>query len=64
MPKRVVTMHELETTKRTLDRLQEATPDEIEYMRRYISLKSSGRQRELYSAFFTKLVQNAGSIRK
>lgn len=58
MPKRVVTMHELETTKHTLDCLQEASPDEIEYMRRYISLKSSGRQRVLYNAFFAKLVQN------
>lgn len=57
MSKPVVTIHELETTKWTLDRLKEATPDEIEITRRYIVQKSSASNQELYITFFCKLLE-------
>lgn len=64
MSKPVVTMHELETTKWTLDRLKSATPDEIESTRRYITQKSSLTHQELYVTFFSKLLENVQNIEK
>ncbi len=64
MSKPVVTIHELETTKWTLDRLKEATPDEIESTRRYIVQKSSASHEELYITFFCKLLEDLWSVKE
>ena len=59
MPKRIVTMHELETTRWTLECLEQATPDEINHIRRIIASESSGPQKDLYNSFLTKLLCRA-----
>lgn len=64
MSKPVVTIHELETTKWTLDRLKEATPDEIESTRRYIVQVSSASHQKLYITFFCKLLENVQNIKE
>jgi hypothetical protein len=64
MPKRIVTMHELETTKWTVDLLSEATSDEIQSIRSHIASEcNSSPAREVYDRFLMKLVENAKSIR-
>jgi hypothetical protein len=64
MAKRIVTMHELETTKRTVDLLSEATPDEIQCIRSHIARECNfGTSREVYNRFLVKLIENAKSIR-
>ena len=62
MSKPVVTIHELETTKWTLDRLKDASPDEIESTRRYIVRESAASHQGLYITFFWKLLETVQNI--
>jgi hypothetical protein len=63
MPKRIVTMHELETTKWTLERLEQATPDELRHIRQIIAQESSGSRKDVYNAFLTRLVSDLSAVR-
>jgi hypothetical protein len=58
MPKRIVTMHELETTRWTLQRLEHATPEELRYIRRIIAQENSGPRKDSYNAFLTRLLSS------
>jgi hypothetical protein len=56
-------MHELETTKWTLDRLEQATPDEIMHIRRIIAQKNTGPQKDYYNTFLTRLLRSVDTFR-
>jgi len=63
MPKRVVTMHELETTRWTLERLGQATPDEVRQIRGIIAKENSGPRKDLYNTFLTRLLCSVDAIK-